>query len=139
MVQNLIQKVTFDLSADAYSALQIPALPFVAINKKKWTWHKKSYSQYVYHKKFLLKEEKLSVTFIFCVCIPVHLENIRPDKKWLFDDMLSCWGVSLKLRQLGFPNQIVDDSDSKPSKLDYRLRSDSDSNDDFVSMIAISI
>ena len=44
-----------------------------------------------------------------------------------------------KPRRLGFPNQIVGDSDSKPSKLDRQFRSDSDSNDNVVLTIAILI
>ena len=41
--------------------------------------------------------------------------------------------------QIGLTNQIVDDSDSKLSYFDRRFQSDSDSNDVFESMIAISI
>ena len=44
-----------------------------------------------------------------------------------------------KLRRLGSPNQMVDDSDSKPSKFDCWLRYKSNSKDRFESMIAISM
>ena len=39
----------------------------------------------------------------------------------------------IKLRQLGFPNWIVDNLDSKPSNFDRRYQSDSKSNDEILS------
>ena len=44
-----------------------------------------------------------------------------------------------KLRQLGFANLIVDDSDSKPSEFDCQLQYESDSSDNFELTIAITI
>ena len=48
-------------------------------------------------------------------------------------------GVGIKLMQLGLQNQIVDDSDFKPSKIDHQFRSDSDNNDEIVLLITILI
>ena len=42
-----------------------------------------------------------------------------------------------KLRQLGLLNRIMDNSDSKPSRFDWRLRYESDSRDGFELTIAI--
>ena len=44
-----------------------------------------------------------------------------------------------KLRQLGFPNCIFDNSDSKLSRFDCQYRSDSKPNDEIVPSITISI
>ena len=46
--------------------------------------------------------------------------------------------VKVKVRGCGPTNQIVDNSDFKPSKFDCQLRSESDSKDDIMSTIAIS-
>ena len=47
--------------------------------------------------------------------------------------------VRRKLSQLGLPNWIIGNSDFKLSEFDRQLRSDSDSNDEIVSKITISI
>ena len=47
--------------------------------------------------------------------------------------------LSFKLRRLGFPNGIVDDSDSKPSEFDRQLRYKYNSSDNFELTIAITI
>ena len=52
---------------------------------------------------------------------------------------LLCSGAVLgKLRRCGLMNRIVNDSDFKLSELDCRLRSDSYSNDNIISMIDIN-
>ena len=38
------------------------------------------------------------------------------------NEKLSKYVMDTKLKQLGFPNWIVNDSDSKPSKFDHQLR-----------------
>ena len=47
--------------------------------------------------------------------------------------------ANTKLRGLGFPNWIIDNSDSKPSELGQQLGYKSYSNDEFESTITISI
>ena len=50
-----------------------------------------------------------------------------------------CSLIISKLRELGTPNQIVDDLDFKLSKFNHRLRYESDSKLTIVLTIAISI
>ena len=57
----------------------------------------------------------------------------------LLHDVLLAGPISTKLMRLGLTNWIIDDSDFKPVNFDRRFQSDSKSNDEFESTIAISI
>ena len=68
------------------------------------------------------------------ICFPLG----NAEKQWNFI-LLAFLLVHCKLRQLGLPNQMVDNSDSKSSEVNRQYWSDSKSNEEIISSIAITI